>query len=151
MGQVFITSTNQQVLLHPSSSVQAHLASAVASVDGRGAAACELYCFMKVQQQRVAVSVCGAAPIPPPQNPPPPQVLETRKPYLTGVFVCAGVQTMLLLGRRVEVSADWRAVLVDNWALMHFHTGAAAQSVWSPSHAHSHPHPHTHKRNVRPV
>lgn len=105
---VFHTASGQQVLLHPSSSLQARLMGAalagLSSSDGSASTAsgvqenpllpCELHCFVKV--------------------------LETRKPYLTSVFTCPGLQTSLLLARRLDVDAEVSWILVDGWLLFQF-------------------------------
>jgi hypothetical protein len=48
------------------------------------------------------------------------QILETRRPYLTDCIRCPGLQTSLLLARRLDVSRDCRKVLVDRWLLFTF-------------------------------
>jgi hypothetical protein len=114
---VFHTASGQQVLLHPSSSLQARLMGAalagLSSSDGSVATSsgssdnpllpCELYCFVKV--------------------------LETRKPYLTSVFTCPGLQTLLLLARRLDADAEFGWILVDGWLLFQFKDAAVGHRV----------------------
>ena len=64
---------------------------------------CDLFCFVKV--------------------------LETRKPYLTGVLLCAGLQTTLLLARRIDVTETFTSILIDGWLIFEFKDPAVAQQV----------------------
>jgi hypothetical protein len=57
------------------------------------------------------------------------QLLETRRPYLTDVIRCPGLQTALLLARRIDLPRDMDKILVDQWLLFEFHDQAAAVSV----------------------
>ena len=55
--------------------------------------------------------------------------METRRPYLTDVIRVPGLQTSLLLCRRVDVSLECTKLLVDKWLLFEFRTVAACQAA----------------------
>lgn len=113
---VYHTSSNQQALLHPSSCLDTGAGAGGPAVvrEGGGVLAaapppaappspCALYCYMKL--------------------------LETRRPYLTGVFVVEGLQTLLLLARRIDVTETLSALLVDGWLMFEFKDTAVAGKV----------------------
>lgn len=45
------------------------------------------------------------------------QLLETGRPYLTGVLRVPSLQTALMLARRIDASRDCSRLLVDRWLL----------------------------------